>query len=72
MFFEEEVYNQYFVIAFAVAIVAIIKYVTVNKAYEKKTQSFIHPTKLLPEIKKKIKSIEDARTILALNLTKVS
>ena len=50
-------YNQYFVIGVAVLIVILIKIWMANKAYKKKLASFIHPDSILPEIKKKVKSL---------------
>lgn len=55
--FEEKIYNQYLLIGIAVLIVVAIKIWMANKAYKKKLASFIHPDSVLPEIKKKIKSL---------------
>jgi hypothetical protein len=46
--FEEEVYNQYLMMSLIVAAVVVIKIVMVNKAYQKKINSFIHPETILP------------------------
>jgi hypothetical protein len=42
-----------------------------NKAYKKKLASFIHPESVLPDIKKKVKSLEDAQNLLAFNIHKL-
>ncbi len=69
--FEEKIYNQYFLIGIAVMIVILIKIWMANKAYQRKLVSFIHPDSVLPEIKKKVKSVEDAQNLIAFNILKL-
>ena len=54
------------------AIVILIKIWMARKAYEKKLLSFIHPDTVLPDLKKKVKSVEDAQNLLAFNILKMS
>jgi len=42
-----------------------------NKAYQKKLTSFIHPDTVLGDLKKKVKSVDDAQNLLAFNILKV-
>lgn len=58
-------------IGLSVAIVIGIKLWMARKAYEKKLLSFIHPDTVLADIKKKVKSVQDAQNLLAFNLLKI-
>ena len=65
-------YNQYLLIGGAVLVVVAVKIWMTNLAYKKKLASFIHPETVLPDLKKKFKSVEEAQTLLAFNILKVA
>ena len=73
MLFEEEVYNQYLLIASMMLILILIKYYTIQKAYKNKLTAFVHPSTILHDLTSKIKQTpnSDPRMILSLNLKKV-
>jgi hypothetical protein len=70
--FDEQVYNQYAIIAFAIFVVVSIKIYMAKKAYQRKLTSFIHPDTVLDDLKKKVKSVDEAQNLLAFNILKVT
>jgi hypothetical protein len=70
-FFEEQVYNQYALIAMAVLIVVSIKIFMAKKAYRNKLTSFVHPDTVVADLKKKVTSIDQAQDLLAFNIHKL-
>lgn len=41
--FNQELFSQYGIVAFAILVVVLIKVFMANKAYQRKLASFIHP-----------------------------
>ena len=71
MFFEETIYNQYILVGLVMAVVVGMKYFTVQRAYNKRLASFIHPSQMLPELKKKLGSKNELPQLLGLNVSKL-
>lgn len=69
--FDQELFSQYGIVAFAILVVVLIKVYTANKAYQRKLTSFIHPNTVVEDLKKKVPSIDEAQNLLAFNLHKV-
>lgn len=42
-----------------------------NQAYKKKLASFIHPDTVIADLKIKLKSVDEAQSLLAFNILKV-
>ncbi len=53
-------------------IVVAIKIWMTNKAYKNKLASFVHPDTVMGDLKKKIKSVDEAQSLLAFNILKVN